>query len=154
MKFKYNYKTVIYIVFAAIYLLAAICFVWNLYRLVTSMQSEISLSVYDYIRIALCLALPIVFAVFVTAAIISSYYTVKDKTLKVAFGFLKDKYEINEIDTLVKDVRKNTLSIVFKDESLLNVIIAPDKFDDFCSEIMKINRGVSYEQTDSTPKQL
>ena len=56
------------------------------------------------------------------------------------------------MDSLVKNVRQNTLVMVSKDESTLNVVISPDKFDDFCSAIMKANRGVSYEQTDAAKK--
>ena len=144
MKFKYKYKNYLYWLFGAIYLLSAVCFVWNLYRLIISVGNPISLSVYDYIRIALCLILPIVFAAFVTSAILSSYYFVGEKDMKVAFGFLSDKYKIAEVE--------NTLVMVFKDESTLNVVISPDKFDDFCSAIMKANRGVSYEQTDAAKK--
>lgn len=152
MKFKYKYKNYLYWLFGAIYLLSAVCFAWNLYRLIISVGNPISLSVYDYIRIALCLILPIVFAAFVTSAILSSYYFVGEKEMKVAFGFLSDKYKIAEVDSLVKNVRQNTLVMVFKDESTLNVVISPDKFDDFCSAIMKANRGVSYEQTDAAKK--
>lgn len=152
MKFKYKYKNYLYWIFGAIYALSVVCFVWNLYRLVISLENSLGLLVYDYISIALCLALPVAFAAFTTAAIASSYYLVKDNEIKVAFGFLSDKYKINEIDSLVKNIRNNTLVIVFNDESTLNVIISPDKFDDFCSEIIKLNRKVSYEQTDDGNK--
>ena len=133
-----------WVIFGAIYLLAAVCFAWNLYRLIISIGNPVSLSAYDYIRIALCLVLPVVFIAFVTAAIVSSRYIVGEKELKVAFGFLADKYKTSDIDSLVKDVKKNTLTIAFKDESTLNVIISPEFFGDFCAEIMKKNRNVSY----------
>lgn len=152
MKFKYKYKSYLYWIFGAIYALSVVCFVWNLYRLAVSLGNSLGLTAYDYISIALCLVLPVVFALFTTAAIVSSYYLIKGNEIKVAFGFLSDKYKISEIDSLVKNVRNNTLVIVFNDESTLNVIISPDKFDDFCSEIIKLNRKVSYEQTDNGNK--
>ena len=141
-----------YLIFALIYVLAAVCFGWNLYRLIVSLDNPVQMTAYEYIRIALCLVLPIAFAAFVTGAIISSYYLISEKHIKVAFGFLSDKYKTNDVSSLVKNVRTNRLTIVFTDESTLNVVIDPAKFDDFCSEIMKHNRNVSYEQTDSQPK--
>ena len=141
-----------YLIFALIYVLAAVCFGWNLYRLIVSLDNPVQMTAYEYIRIALCLVLPIVFVAFVTGAIISSYYLISEKHIKVAFGFLSDKYKTSEVSSLVKNIRTNRLTIVFTDESTLNVVIDPAKFDDFCSEIMKHNRNVSYEQTDSQPK--
>ena len=152
MKFKYKYKNYMYLIFALIYVLAAVCFGWNLYRLIISLDNPVQMTAYEYIRIALCLVLPIAFASFVTGAIISSYYLISEKYIKVAFGFLSDKYKTSDVSSLVKNVRTNRLMIVFTDESTLNVVIEPAKFDDFCSEIMKHNRNVSYEQTDSQPK--
>ncbi len=136
-----------YWIFGAIYALSICCFVWNLYRLIVSIDNPNPVDAYDYIRIILCLVLPVVFSAFVTSAIISSYYLVKTTELKVAFGFLSDKYKISEISSLVKNVKQNTLVIVFKDESTLNAVIQPEKYDDFCAEIMKLNRSVSYEQS-------
>lgn len=146
MKFKYKYKNYMWWIFGAIYVLAAVCFGWNLYRLIISIDNPVTLSVYDYISIGLCIVLPVLFAAFVTAAIISSYYLVGENELKVAFGFLADKYKTSDIDSLVKDGKKNTLSIVFKDESTLNVVISPEFFGDFCAEIMKKNRNVTYSE--------
>lgn len=152
MKFKYKYKNYMYLIFALIYVLAAVCFGWNLYRLIVSLDNPVQMTAYEYIRIALCLVLPVAFVVFVTSAIISSYYLISEKQIKVTFGFLSDKYKISEVSSLVKNIRTNRLTMVFDDESTLNVVITPDKFDDFCSEIMKYNRNVSYEQTDSESK--
>ena len=150
MKFKYKYKNYMYLIFALIYVLAAVCFGWNLYRLIVSLDNPVQMTAYEYIRIALCLVLPIAFASFVTSATISSYYLISEKHIKV--GFLSDKYKTSDVSSLVKNIRTNRLTIVFTDESTLNVVIEPAKFDDFCSEIMKHNRNVSYEQTDSQPK--
>ncbi len=150
MKFKYKYKPHIYAVFIIVYVLAAACFVWNLIRLVNSLSSGIALDVYDYISVCLCLLLPIAFAAFETAALVSSYYSVTDKNLTVKFGFLADKYQISDVDSLVKNVKTDRLTIVFKDESELNVVIDKKDFDDFSAEILKLNKSASYEQTSTT----
>lgn len=146
MKFKYKYKTYILISFILVYVLGAVCFVWNLYRLIAAANSPIELSVYNYITYSLCLVLPVVFDVFVTAALINSCYEIKDGFLRVRFGLLSDKYRISDIDSLIKNVSLNKLTVIFKDESPMKVIIDESKFDDFSTEILKINKTISYSQ--------
>ena len=86
MKFKYKFKKSMWVLFSIMYLLAIVCFVWNLIRLFNSISSTISVKAYGYISIVMCLALPILISIFISAIIISSYYTVKDKKLIVKFG--------------------------------------------------------------------
>ena len=148
MKFKYKYKTYILISFILVYVLGAVCFVWNLYRLIAAATSPIELSPYNYITYSLCLVLPVVFDVFVTAALINSCYEIKNGFLWVRFGLLADKYKIADIDSLIKK-----LTIIFKDESPMKVIIDESKFDDFSTEILKINKTISYSQVSEDKKQ-
>jgi hypothetical protein len=60
MKFKYKFSNTLKILFVAIYVLAVVCFTWNLIRLFNSLTSEIALDTYKYISLFLCLLLPIV----------------------------------------------------------------------------------------------
>lgn len=152
MKFKYKYKIYILISFICVYALGAVCFVWNLYRLIAAATNPVELSVYNYITYSLCLVLPVVFYVFVTAALINSCYEIKNGFLWVRFGLLADKYKIADIDSLVKNVSLNRLTIIFKDESPMKVIIDQGKFDDFSTELLKINKTISYSQVSEDSK--
>ena len=62
------------------------------------------------------------------------------------FGLRSDKYRISDIDSLIKNVSLNKLTVIFKDESPMKVIIDESKFDDFSTEILKINKTISYSQ--------
>ena len=66
--------------------------------------------------------------------------------MRVRFGLLSDKYRISDIDSLIKNVSLNKLTVIFKDESPMKVIIDESKFDDFSTEILKINKTISYSQ--------
>ena len=148
MKFKYKFKKSMWVLFSIMYLLAIVCFVWNLIRLFNSISSTISVKAYGYISIVMCLALPILISIFISAIIISSYYTVKDKKLIVKFGFLKDEYSILDIDNIIKNIKSDKLVVNFKDEGSLNVGISKTDFDEFSASIIKQNKNVEYGETD------
>ncbi len=152
MKFKYKFSSTLKILFVCIYALAVICFTWNLIRLFNSLTSEIALDSYKYISLFLCLVLPIVISIFVTAIWISSYYVVEKGKLKVKFGFMSDSYSIKDIDNIIKNVRTDVLVINFKDESSLKVGIDKKDFDDFSATVIKENRDVCYGETDEIDK--
>ena len=145
MRFKYKFSNAFKILFVAIYLLAIACFTWNLIRLINSLSSEIAIDTYGYISIALCLLLPIVISVFVTAILISSDYTVQNGKLIVKFGLMSDKYSVKDI---VKNVKTDVLVVNFKDESTLRVVIDKRFFDDFSATVIKENKDVCYGETD------
>ena len=65
MKFKYKFSQTIKIIFAVMYALALGCFAWNLVRLFQSLNSQIEINTYDYISIAMCLALPVLISLFI-----------------------------------------------------------------------------------------
>ncbi|MBR2337422.1 MAG: hypothetical protein IKA61_05725 [Clostridia bacterium] len=148
MRFKYKFSNAFKILFVAIYLLAIACFTWNLIRLINSLSSEIAIDTYGYISIALCLLLPIVISVFVTAILISSDYTVQNGKLIVKFGLMSDKYSVKEIENIVKNVKTDVLVVNFKDESTLRVVIDKRFFDDFSATVIKENKDVCYGETD------
>ena len=150
MKFKYKYSTLVIVLFIVMYVLAIVCFVWNLIRFIESINSPIALDSYKIISTLLCLVLPIVVSVFITAMLVSSYYKVDGGLLKVKFGFIGDEYKINEMASIVKNLKTDMLVINFKDESTLRVVIEQKNFDDFSAEIIKTNKNVCYGETDAT----
>ena len=152
MKFKYKFSNTLKILFVAIYVLAVVCFTWTLIRLFNSLTSEIALDTYKYISLFLCLLLPIVISIFITAVWLSSFYFIKNGKLIVKFGFMSDNYSIKEIDNIIKNVRTDVLVINFKDESSLRVVIDKKDFDDFSATVIKENKDVCYGETDEVDK--
>ncbi|MBQ7373599.1 MAG: PH domain-containing protein [Clostridia bacterium] len=152
MKFKYKLSTAMLVIFIVMYALAALCFTWNLIRLFQSVSSQIVIEAYTYISILLCLVLPIVISIFLTSVLLASYYKIDEKRLVVKFGFLADKYDIQDIDNVVKNVKIKALAINFKDESSLKILIDEKDFDDFCSTLLKANKNVKYGESDEDEK--
>ena len=152
MKFKYKFSKVFIVLFIIMYALAVGCFAWNLVRLFQSLNSQIEMSPYSYISIMLCLVLPIVVCIFITTIILSSYYKIDQKHLTVKLGILTDKYDLAEIDNVVKNLKLGAVAINFKDESMLKITIDEKLFDDFCAELLKANKGINYGETDEIDK--
>ena len=67
-------------------------------------------------------------------------------------GILTDKYDLAEIDNVVKNLKLGAVAINFKDESMLKITIDEKLFDDFCAELLKANKGINYGETDEIDK--
>ena len=151
-KFKFKFSPVIIVCFALIYLLAAALLIQNGVRAYSAVKQSISLTVYGYISLAISLILPIVFIALITAVIINSHYSFSDEKLIICFGFLKEKYDLKDITSIIKNVRYNTLTIVLKGESGYKILIDEKSFDDFSSTLMRLNKNALYGETDEEKK--
>ena len=153
MKYKFRITPWLYVVIAALYVVAGVCLVWNVIRLVGFIKDPDIVTVYSYISVALCIIIPILFAVFVTAMLVSSYYKIENGELVVRYGIVKDKYPLKEMDNVVRDVGKKQLLVVFKDESGLRIVIDEKYFNDFTAELLKAEPSISYgEYAENTKK--
>ena len=142
----------LYALFAALYVVAGACLVWNVIRLVNFLKDPEIVSVYSYISAALCILIPLLFGVFATAMLITSYYKIDGGYLTVKYGVIKDKFSLKEMDNVVRDLDKNQLLVVFKDESSLRVVIDEKFFVDFTAELLKAEPSISYGEYVSPKK--
>lgn len=155
MKFRYKINKSIYVTVLVILvsLVAVACFTLNVIRLVKAINADfMGMSGYDYASLALCLVLPLVCAAFIIALLVNSYYKTENGKLIVRLGFLKDEYKAADAESIIKNVKTDVLTVVFKDGSPLRIIVAPDHFDDFFAALMKENKNIVYGETDEDDK--
>lgn len=155
MKFKYKITRSVYvtILVAAVAVVSILFFTFNLVRLIKIiLAGGIDVNVYDYASVTLCLILPIICIAFIIALLVNSYYSVDEKHLTIRLGFLKDVYPVKDVANLIRNVKTDVLTISFKDESTLRVIIDKSSFDDFSAALMKSNKNVVYGETDESTK--
>lgn len=155
MKFKYKITRSVYVtvLVAAVAAVSILCFTLNLVRLIKIiLAGGIDVNGYDYVSVALCLILPIICMAFIVALLVNSYYSVDEKNLTIRLGFLKDVYPVKDVANLIHNVKTDVLTISFKDESTLRVIIDKTSFDDFSAALMKSNKNVVYGETDEATK--
>ena len=86
----------------------------NIYSLVTSDIMSAQNPVYPIIQHALFFLIPIILLVILISLLVSSYYSIDEKTLKTSFGIIKSKYDITEIETIILDRTTDKLSVFFK----------------------------------------
>ena len=155
MKFRYKITKSLYVTLlvVAVSVVSVACFVFNVVRLVKAINVDFKgMDVYNTASIALCLILPIVCGAFIIALVANSYYKAENGKLTVRLGLLKDEYKCADIDNIVKNVKTDVLTVTFKDESTLRIIIAPADFDSFSAEVMKQNKNIVYGETDEDDK--
>ncbi len=155
MKFRYKINKSIYVTVLVILvsLVAVACFTLNVIRLVKAINADfMGMSGYDYASLALCLVLPLVCAAFIIALLVNSYYKTENGKLIVRLGFLKDEYKAADAESIIKNVKTDVLTVVFKDGSPLRIIVAPYHFDDFSAALMKENKNIVYGETDEDDK--
>lgn len=155
MKFRYKINKSIYVTVLVILvsLVAVACFTLNVIRLVKAINADfMGMSGYDYASLALCLVLPLVCAAFIIALLVNSYYKTENGKLIVRLGFLKDEYKAADAESIIKNVKTDVLTVVFKDGSPLRIIVASDHFDDFSAALMKENKNIVYGETDEDDK--
>ena len=89
---------------------------------------------------------------FVTAAIftilisllISSYYSIDEKTLKTSFGIIKSKYKLENIESVLLDRTTDKLSIHFSDENFIVIVVKNEWREDFVDALLKANPKIEF----------
>ena len=101
--FKYKFSK---LTISLIYTGIALCFIGlgiNIYSIATANIREDANIVYPIIQYSLLFLIPILLLVLLVSLLLSSYYSIDNKTLKTSFGIIKSKYDINEIATVMLD---------------------------------------------------
>ena len=86
------------------------------------------------------------------ALLCNSYYKIADGKLTTRLGFLKDEYKISETAQIINNVKTKVLTVVFKDESPLRIVIDESEFLNFSHELMAANKNIVYGETDEDDK--
>ncbi len=146
-KFKYNLTTTVKILLYVGLALAATCLVWNVVRMFNGSITDD----YDYISVILALGLSVAFLVIATGVLINSAFTLKEKTLVVNWGVLKNSFNYSEIINVTYYKIPNKLVIYFKDETWFNIVISPAEYSEFADCLRQMSKRITYEEN-STDK--
>lgn len=140
-KFKFSKLTTVFI-YAGI-ALALAAFGANLYNVIKTDYSANS-AVYSIIGYVAMFIGSVLLLVILVSLIFSSYYAVGEGILKTSFGIIKSKFKICDIDKVVLDRSSNKLSVYFKDNSFVTVVVKPEWYEDFVNELLKCNPQIEY----------
>ena len=142
--FKYKFskltKTLIYIGIA-------LCFVGfgiNIFAIVTGDIASAANPVYPIIQYTLMFLVPAVLLVILISLLLSSYYAIDGNTLKTSFGIIKSKYDISTIDTVLLDRNTNKLTVYFKNNNFVVIVVKEDWYDEFIDALCKTNKNIEF----------
>ena len=144
MKFRYKFSKPIT---ALIYISIALCFVGvgiNIFLIITGDVQSAANPVYPIIQYTLMFLIPAVLLIILVSLLISSYYSIEDKYFKTSFGIIKSKYEISDIETVILDRTTNKLSVYFKNNSFIVVVVKDEWYNEFIDALCKANRNISF----------
>lgn len=142
--FKYKFTK---LTISLIYIGIALCFVGlgiNIYSVVTSNIGESANMVYPIIQYSLMFLIPVVLLVLLISLVLSSYYSIDEKTLKTSFGIIKSKYDIKEIQAIVLDRTNNKLTVYMKNNVFFVIVVKEEWYEDFIDTLCKANPEIEY----------
>ena len=116
----------------------------NIYSVVTSNIGESANMVYPIIQYSLMFLIPVVLLVLLISLVLSSYYSIDEKTLKTSFGIIKSKYDIKEIQAIVLDRTNNKLTVYMKNNVLFVIVVKEEWYEDFIDTLCKANPEIEY----------
>ena len=118
-----------------------------------------------YVGIALCFAgfcinildtlmflVPAVLLVILISLIVSSYYSIDGNTLKTSFGIIKSKYDISTIDTILLDRNTNKLTVYFKNNNFVVIVVKEEWYDEFTDALCKANKNIEFSIKSKEPE--
>ena len=149
--FKYKFskltKTLIYIGIV-------LCFVGfgiNIFAIITSDIASAANPVYPIIQYTLMFLVPAVLLVILISLLLSSYYAIDGNTLKTSFGIIKSKYDISTIDTILLDRNTNKLTVYFKNNNFVVIVVKEDWYDEFIDALCKTNKNIEFSIKSKEP---
>lgn len=142
--FKYKFSRLVTVL---IYVSIALCFVGvgiNIFLIVTGDIKSAANPAYPIIQYTLMFLNPIALFVILISLLISSYYSIDEKYFRTSFGIIKSKYEIASIETVILDRTTNKLSVYFKNNSFIVVVVKDEWYNEFVDALCKANRNISF----------
>lgn len=142
--FKYKFTR---LTTAFIYIGIVLCVIGlgiNTYSVVTADLASEPYPVYPVIRFVLLYLIPVALLVVLISLLVSSYYSIDGSILKTSFGIIKSKYKTQDITSVVLDRTTNKLSVFFKNNSFIVIVVKEEWYDEFINELCKANKNIDY----------
>lgn len=136
---KYRFKYSIFaIVLISVCMAGCIfCVVWNAIKMIKSPFDEYNASY--------TLAILFSFVVFLAfaSALSFAFYTVKDNKIFLRISIINTGTPLDAVTEIVRFPEEKRLSIIFKDGQYSNIVISPEKFNEFIEEVKKTAKHIT-----------
>ncbi len=144
--FRLRFHALIYALCVVAYLLCAAGIVLSVLRIIKYGIEGFS----DVIRYPFLIGVCLFCIVLVTGVLVRSQYVIDGETLITQFGFVKSKFSIKEITSLLYDPQTKKMTVQFG-EPYMVLSADPEWQERFVREILAVNPSVDYGFTLSDP---
>lgn len=139
--FNFKFRPLLRVLTAVAFLLSLAGFIWNVYNLVQAIKF-LPRSIFSY---ALISVITLVLTVFVFSVLIYCKYRIIGENLYCNFGFYKTKISVSEVTSITHFKKSDKLVLYLKDQKFTVIVIEPQKYVEFASELIKINDKIGYD---------
>ena len=142
--FKYKFTKLIYALIALGMVACVAGFAVTLWQCITQGTGMTNIPTFTIIRYILMFFVTVVLFAILLSLLISSYYAVDKECIKTKFGFITSKYEIKDVDVITLDRNTNKLTVTFKNESFIVIVVKEQWYDEFVQAILDAKPAIEY----------
>ncbi|MBO5327777.1 MAG: hypothetical protein J6B04_01235 [Clostridia bacterium] len=143
--FEYKFSKLIKGLIFAGFAVCAAAFGFTLYQIIKYGVGDAAEPSYTIIQYALS----IIFSVGLTVLLISilkrSYYAVDGNKFITCFGIIKSTYDIDKIERIELDRKTDKLSVYFKDEQYIIIVVKPEWNERFVDALLEANGNIEFD---------
>lgn len=144
--FKIKFSKVIILLCVAIFALCGVGIGLSVWRIIRYGVNGFGDALKSPFLIAVCAFC----IVLVVCVLIKSQYVVDERYFITQFGFIKSKFEIKEITSLLLDAQLKKLTIYFGEQFTV-ISVSPDWNERFVRALLAVNPDIEYSFTFSDP---
>ena len=142
--FKYKLKKWAYAAIYAGLALSVAAFGLNIYSVCTEKVMQTANPTFGIIRYVLLFAVSIALFIILISILTGVYYSIDEKYFKTSFGIIKSKFELKEIKAVILDRETDKLTVQFKNDNFIHVVINHDWYEEFIDALLKANPEIEY----------
>ncbi len=141
-KFRFKYPVTVWVLLAVVLALSIAGLVWNAYNFISFLHGDLIKTI-TYSIIILLNAFLVALAVSVA---VYGRYVVKNGKLYAYFGFIRTRYEIDDIVEITHFKKSDKLVAYFKDAKFTVIVIDVSEYDDFVLSVREINKLIIFDK--------
>lgn len=142
--FKFRYSKLILAAIYAGIALAIAAFGVTVYNVIKGDFLQSNNIIYPILSNGIMFIISVLMFIILVSLLVSSYYSVDSKILKTSFGIIKSKFKLENIESVVLDRQTNKLTVHFADKTFILIVVKPEWYEDFISELIKNNPKIEY----------
>ncbi len=142
--FRYKFSRAIFILIAIMFALGVTAFIITLWLTIKYGLDHTAIEAFTIAKYVLLFFVSVSLIIISILLVTRSCYIVGNGKLKMCFAAIPSTYSAKDIDTIINDRTTDRLSVVFANDTSINVVIKNELYNDFVQAVLKENPKVEY----------